>query len=257
MKKTLSLLIVLSLLAVSGMVFAFDGLLWPSKSTTGIPLALGAKNVVRIAATSGCTKDTDCKGERICEDGRCVEPKGKAAQTPLREPTPVSSNAGVAMQNQTWIDPQSRLMWQVMPTGGKMTWNSARSHCPTLKIGGYSDWRLPSISELRSLLRNCPDTVLGGNCSVMDDCDRATSCWTQSTCYGCTSKAGKSDGYYPDVLRGDSYGFFWASTSNAPSTNIDVYYASTTAWMIGFFQATIMPGPKELQNYARCVRNGQ
>lgn len=29
------------------------------------------------AKTSGCARDTDCKGERVCEDGRCVDPAKK------------------------------------------------------------------------------------------------------------------------------------------------------------------------------------
>ncbi len=34
-------------------------------------------------AAIGCTKDTDCKGERICESGRCVEPsRPPPAQSP-------------------------------------------------------------------------------------------------------------------------------------------------------------------------------
>ena len=31
----------------------------------------------------GCTKDTDCKGDRICEDGRCVEPVAPDAAAAL------------------------------------------------------------------------------------------------------------------------------------------------------------------------------
>ncbi len=34
-------------------------------------------------AVAGCTKDTDCKGDRICESGRCVEPPPPpSAQSP-------------------------------------------------------------------------------------------------------------------------------------------------------------------------------
>ena len=29
-------------------------------------------------AAAGCTKDTDCKGSRVCDRGVCVEPAGKA-----------------------------------------------------------------------------------------------------------------------------------------------------------------------------------
>jgi hypothetical protein len=27
-----------------------------------------------LAASAGCSKDTDCKGDRVCEDGTCVSP---------------------------------------------------------------------------------------------------------------------------------------------------------------------------------------
>ena len=33
---------------------------------------------------SACTKDTDCRGDRICTNGACVDPNGGAA----RESTP-------------------------------------------------------------------------------------------------------------------------------------------------------------------------
>jgi hypothetical protein len=32
------------------------------------------------APESGCSKDIDCKGDRICEGGRCVDPKPKKKQ---------------------------------------------------------------------------------------------------------------------------------------------------------------------------------
>jgi hypothetical protein len=40
--------------------------------------------------TTGCTKDTDCKGERVCEEGRCVPPTPSAQSsiTPTTGPSP-------------------------------------------------------------------------------------------------------------------------------------------------------------------------
>lgn len=26
-------------------------------------------------SSSGCSKDTDCKGERICQEGKCITPR--------------------------------------------------------------------------------------------------------------------------------------------------------------------------------------
>ena len=51
--------------------------------------ALGA-----ASASAQCTKDTDCKGERICAKGECVAPQGTAAATPA--PLPAVAPAPLA-----------------------------------------------------------------------------------------------------------------------------------------------------------------
>jgi hypothetical protein len=41
-------------------------------------------------------------------------------------------------------------------TGGQaMTWDNANAYVRDLKIGGYSDWRLPTKEELESLITYC------------------------------------------------------------------------------------------------------
>ncbi len=53
--------------------------------------------------------------------------------------------------DETITDLNTGLMWQKNP-GEKMTHNEAASHAETLSIGGYDDWRLPTIKELYSLI---------------------------------------------------------------------------------------------------------
>ncbi len=53
------------------------------------------------------------------------------------------------------IDKVTGLMWQkALQTG---TWAQAIAFCPTLTLGGYHDWRLPSRIELVSLIDPAPN----------------------------------------------------------------------------------------------------
>ncbi len=54
-------------------------------------------------------------------------------------------------KDQTITDNNTGLMWQKNP-GEKMTWENAVSGVSDFKLGGYSDWRLPTIKELYSLI---------------------------------------------------------------------------------------------------------
>ncbi len=50
-------------------------------------------------------------------------------------------------------DSISLLQWQDNSIGEKMTWESAIDYCEnTLTLGGYDDWRLPNINELKSIV---------------------------------------------------------------------------------------------------------
>ena len=62
----------------------FDGVVerWPSGTfggsqgvtVTGMAYRCQAPGTTATAAGGGCLKDTDCKGARICEAARCVDP---------------------------------------------------------------------------------------------------------------------------------------------------------------------------------------
>jgi len=54
-------------------------------------------------------------------------------------------------KNGTVTDTKTGLMWAVRDNGGDTTWDGAKSYCENYRGGGYSDWRMPTIEELKSL----------------------------------------------------------------------------------------------------------
>ncbi len=41
--------------------------------------------------------------------------------------------------------------WTATTNGADLPWADAQRHCETLELGGYDDWRLPTLAELESL----------------------------------------------------------------------------------------------------------
>ena len=52
----------------------------------------------------------------------------------------------------TVTDTSTGLMWQQAGPSSAMTWEQALAYCEELNLGGYTDWRLPTKKELRSLV---------------------------------------------------------------------------------------------------------
>jgi hypothetical protein len=52
----------------------------------------------------------------------------------------------------TVTDGGTGLMWQRQDNGSAYTWVNALAYCEGLSLGGQSDWRLPNIKELRSIV---------------------------------------------------------------------------------------------------------
>ncbi len=147
----------------------------------------------------------------------------------------------------TWTDPSTGHMWE----NGKEyfgAWYDAIEYCLNLSCGDYDDWRLPTIDELRSLIRGCEGTELGGSCGVSDPGCTYYDC-RNSDCGGCEEYEGPAlDGYYlPDDLNGDYY-VYWSAT--------EIIDEDEFAWIVNYKYAGVTSGYFTSEYSVRCVRGG-
>ena len=56
--------------------------------------------------------------------------------------------------NGTITDNNTGLMWQKEDDNTTRQWESAITYCEGLSLGSYTDWRLPNIKELKSIVDN-------------------------------------------------------------------------------------------------------
>ena len=156
----------------------------------------------------------------------------------------------------TWIDPATGLEWQLSPTGGAIVGVAAVSHCQNLTLSGKR-WRLPNISELRSLLRNCAPVETGGVCAVKDSClpcgmasgDTClqNTCWTEATCdpSSCPNVSGLENCYWVKGLEGEC-SWYWSSS--------EVSDKPGNLWFVNYAFGKVDSTASSYNVYVRCVR---
>lgn len=62
-----------------------------------------------------------------------------------------STPAAGANANALWKDSATGLTWATKDNGSPVGLNQAISYCGSLRLGGYSDWRMPTIDELEAI----------------------------------------------------------------------------------------------------------
>lgn len=157
------------------------------------------------------------------------------------DPNPVSATY--------WADSASGLSWEQPTKAEGVTYPDAEAHCDALVVQGLSDWRLPKVTELRTLLRGCPGTVSSGSCEVHDSC-AAHSCRGDS-CSACVSGEGPSEGCYRPAEAVGTCGRTWSSSP------VEGY--ADLRWHVGFNEGSVSYSNtnSSVLNLVRCVRKGQ
>ncbi len=158
--------------------------------------------------------------------------------------------SGKEYREKIHYDPSSGLLWQKQQ-GAPMFHEYAEQYCRELRIGDLKGWRLPTVAELRTLIRGCSatiqkgpcmvrDTCLGGQC-LNDDCDCAA--------YNGPGEEGLywQTGVWLDPEWKSKSGFFWSSSRPA-----DVE-SGKQAWGVSFATGGIAVHDPSTAGYARCV----
>ena len=179
-------------------------------------------------ATDAATYSCGCKGNYAWNASECI-PECSASTTTF-----------------PCYDSTSHLTWS-KKADTTYNWSGAGRYCNGLSEGGYSDWHLPTISELRTLIQNCSGTQMpGGSCGVRDEEDLvclAGSCRLVD-CHSCTSDSTGGHSKFGDT------DWFWSSS--ARSDNL------SNAWDVNFKYGYVNNTSKGNGNgYVRCVRGSQ
>ena len=177
-----------------------------------------------------CGPEEDCREATTSKPGyKCNEKSGFWEKLKNGETGEVESQSCTTIDGNMWSSLSSEYMG----------WNAAVSYCNNLTECGYSDWRLPNINELRTLIKNCSGTVTGGSCGVTDSC-LSSSCWNEDSCWSCSYD---DSGKYSKL--GDTY-WFWSSS--VLSDNSD------NAWNVSFDHGDVSNDYVGNYYYVRCVR---
>jgi hypothetical protein len=153
-----------------------------------------------------------------------------------------------------WSDPSTGLCWHQDPRAlGYPSWSEAGTRCSDLSEGGVHAgfWRFPTIGELRSLVRGCPETETGGACAVTDTCMEST-CGAGAECSHCTAPSPPGEGgcYWPEGLQGPCDYPYWAESLVPASDPQD-------AWRVDFEDGEIYAGYVGGGFRVRCVHGGR
>ena len=103
----------------------------------------GAGNTVSVIGFStSCSRSIPDTGQTQSY----TETFGEDSDYTINPPSYTDNGDGIVTDNVTG------LMWQQEDDDTTRTWDEACSYCDDLTLGGYSDWRLPSVMELMSIV---------------------------------------------------------------------------------------------------------
>lgn len=122
--------------------------------------------------------------------------------------------------NGTVTDSGTLLTWQ-QGENSAMTWDAALTYCEGLTLAGQTDWRLPNIKELSS---------------IVDDSRISPAINTT---------------LFPNVSSLSGLLSYWSSTTEA------YFISNSYVFLVGFSSGLSGSDIKTVPHYVRCVHGGQ
>ena len=150
-------------------------------------------------------------------------------------------------------DPDTGLTWSAKAQKA-MKWNAAVTYCDNLEEGGYDDWRLPTIDELKTLLiwskANSCKVSETNNCLAWDGCWTCETCTEQGTASPSDNTCSNLGNSYSDgrYSKFGEDGWFWSSSTKSDGTGYAWYVDFDGGYVNGYDKAT------NDGLYVRCVR---
>ncbi len=119
------------------------------------------------------------------------------------------------------------LMWVKAPDSTLRTWQAALDYADGLTLCGHTDWRLPNMNELESLVHAeyTKETTCGGACAT-------NAAWLNTQGFSNVKAS-----------------FYWSSTTYAGNTAL--------AWIVLMSDGNVFFGDKAVNFYVWPVRSGQ
>ena len=161
-------------------------------------------------------------GQKICYNTTaaiaCPAPGNSMAQDGSYAPSATQPSYTVYSVDgsRVTVDNRTGLMWITDSGGVNYTWGDALAICEDLTFANYSDWRLPNVRELMSIVDYSTSTAPTINLT-----------------------------YFP----GTQASFYWSSTSYAPDAE-SALGIDFSAGYVGSDDKVLS------SNYVRCVRGG-
>ncbi len=178
--------------------------------------------------TNGKVDDFCFKNNSFTEDIKLTWENGKLILTKTEESQELTSDDDITIIGD--------LMWG-KEADEKMNWDDAMEYAENLRLGGYDDWRLPTIEELNKVVILCGGISIKYEYGVDD--------------YGeIVDKNIANETYQANYEeKGFASNDYWSSTTPANYSNL--------AWSVYLYDGYQCHYGKPTNFYVRCVRVGQ